>query len=529
MENASVPTQEKKKISRNDLVGIGCGVLLVILAIIISVTGSMTKRAGVPDSQIPAEAVTLYGTADGRNGEITVKVVATEDRIYQIKVTEHSETEGIGTLAVNQLPQAVYEDQSLAVDAISSATISSDAIKVAIGNALASGGFNPYNFGVIRSDNVADVVETGVKITVMTASDWAEEYPEIYASYMQNKENGEVTDYLSDYPMLKVLYEDYGFSKSYGSARGHFYDINDITETGRPHAMANCFTCKTPNFTAMVNEMGDSAYSLAFTDVMQDVNEPISCYNCHANDPKTVTVTHSYLIAGVGGDFENIDAANMACGQCHVEYYFDPVSKATTLPHTSIDTMSPDAILDYFNSMMVDGQPFADYTNPRTGVRQIKVQHPEFETYLGEGSHHRGTFTCADCHMGEVTAADGTTYKSHYLTSPLDNKSLIDNTCSACHADLVSEIKALQAGVEDRTNEVGNKLVDLTEKLAAAVESGNYSDKQLNKIRSLARDAQFYWDFVFVENSEGAHNSVLTYQCLDKADALADKALALFK
>ncbi len=39
--------------------------------------------------------------------------------------------------------------------------------------------------------------------------------------------------------------------------------------------MANCFTCKTANFTAMVNELGDSVYSRPFEDVMRDVNEPI--------------------------------------------------------------------------------------------------------------------------------------------------------------------------------------------------------------------------------------------------------------
>ena len=37
----------------------------------------------------------------------------------------------------------------------------------------------------------------------------------------------------------------------------------------------------------------------------------------------------------------------------------------------------------------------------------------------------------------------------------------------------------------------------------------------------------FYWDFVFVENSGGAHNSTLTNDCLDKAEAAVDEALAM--
>ena len=385
--------------------------------------------------------------------------------------------------------------------------------------------------GGVKVQNVAGQVETGVSgITVMSAQDWAEKYPEVYESYMRNQENREATDYLVEYPYLPTLYEPYGFSYCYASARGHFYDVADVTSTGRPHALAQCITCKTPDFTAMVNEMGDAAYAMSFEDAMQHVNEGISCYNCHANQAgEQVVVTHTYLIDAVGEDFDKIDAANLACGQCHVEYYFDPATKATTLPHNSLESMSPDAILNYFNNLMVDGQPFADYTNPNTGVRQIKVQHPEMETYLGVGSIHKNVFTCADCHMGKATAADGTVYTNHNLTSPLDNPDLIANTCAACHADLVSEVRAVQEQTVARTNEVAWQLVDLTEKLAAAVESGEYSEEELDAIRAVARDAQFYWDFVFVENSEGAHNPALAAQTLDKAAELTAQAMGMFK
>ena len=108
--------------------------------------------------------------------------------------------------------------------------------------------------------------------------------------------------------------------------------------------------------------------------------------------------------------------------------------------------------------------------------------------------------------------------------SPLDNPELIANTCSACHFDLVKEVHDLQAKVETRTYTVGYRLEYLTELLAQAVASEKYTDEQLDPIRSLARDAQFYWDFVFVENAEGAHNPTLTYQCLDKADELCAEA-----
>jgi nitrite reductase (cytochrome c-552) len=188
-------------------------------------------------------------------------------------------------------------------------------------------------------------------------------------------------------------------------------------------------------------------------------------------------------------------------------------------------------MLAFFNdpANFANGEAFTDYTNPRTGVKQIKVQHPEFETFLGEGSQHRAQYTCADCHMPVASAEDGSTYPSHNLISPLDVPELIEGECSKCHADLVSEVHAVQEKVEARTYSIGYELEFLTEMLADAVESGSLSEKKLDEVRALARDAQFYWDFVFVENSEGAHNPELTYKCLDKAEELTNQALAILR
>ena len=392
-----------------------------------------------------------------------------------------------------------------------------------------SGGLLDAIGGEKEKVHTVQVVETGSGITVMTAEDWADKYPEIYASYMENNDNTEIHEYTVDYPMLPVVYEGMAFSKFYGSARGHTYTVEDVTSTGRPHALANCFTCKTPDYTAMVNEMGDAAYQLKFDDVLAEINEPISCYNCHANTGDELVVTHTYLSDAMGEDLMSVAAEDLSCGQCHVEYYFDPATKATTLPYQNLATMTPDAILDYFNRTIVDGQVFADYVNPRSGVRQIKVQHPEFETYLGEGSVHAGEFTCADCHMGEAVAEDGTTYISHNWISPLENEALMENTCAECHTNLTAEVREIQAESERRTYAIGYLLEGLTEKLVLASQSGEYTDAELDAIRMAARNAQFYWDFVMVENAEGAHNSALTRECLDKAEALANEAMSMFK
>ena len=369
------------------------------------------------------------------------------------------------------------------------------------------------------------VVECGTGVRMIPASEWEQTYPDVYATYAANQDNSEVTDYVAEYPMIATVYEGMLFNTYYGSARGHYYNVQDLTETGRPHKLANCFTCKTADFTYMVNEQGVGAYAIPFEDALQNVNESLGCYTCHANDPSQgITITHTYLSDAMGEDLKNVNAIDASCGQCHVEYYFDPETKAATLPYTGLSVMTPDDMYAYYEKM-----DFADYTNPRTGVRQLKAQHPEYETYLGSGSVHKGQFTCADCHMEKAEAADGSAFRSHLWVSPLQSET-IQKTCAGCHRgamELTAYVQGIQEKMEARTVAIGNKLEELTNKLADAVASGKYTEDQLNTVRELNRKGQWYWDFVFVENSEGAHNSKLDNSCLDKADALIEEALAL--
>ena len=146
---------------------------------------------------------------------------------------------------------------------------------------------------VCMSAQAATATETGTGITVVKAADWAETYPDVYASYMKNAENEAVFDHVEEYPMIATVYEGMAFNKFYNSARGHYYTVQDVTNTGRPHKLANCFTCKTPDFTAKVNNEGVSAYTIAFEDMMAEVNESVSCYNCHSNTPGELVVTHT--------------------------------------------------------------------------------------------------------------------------------------------------------------------------------------------------------------------------------------------
>jgi len=390
--------------------------------------------------------------------------------------------------------------------------------------------FESKKVGSISEITVPEVpdVTTERAFGVVSAEEWAPYYGDIYASWKDNEGNtghgGSRISYVETNPDIKTIYAGYGFAYDYTEAIGHNYTLKDIEETTRPHKLANCLTCKTPDMTAMVNALGTSVYSMDFDEVYAKMSEPVSCYTCHANTPGTIVITHDYMRSAMADEVEagQVSASSVSCAQCHTEYYFDPETKATLVPYTDLEEISPDAMIAYYDAL-----GFSDFSNAVSGVGVIKAQHPEFETYYGKGSVHKGTYNCADCHMGVAYNKKGDPYASHYLASPLENKELIQNTCSQCHSDLEKMVKSIQTEVTDKENEVSAILVKLHEEIAA--HEGKLSSEKMEEVKLLARHAQFYWDFVFVENSEGAHNSQLSLECLAKAKSMANKALEMLK
>lgn len=355
---------------------------------------------------------------------------------------------------------------------------------------------------------------------VISADEWRELYPEIVESMESNSENNYRISYLDEDPYLTNVYEGYGFAIDYTSAVGHTYTLEDVHETQRPHPLANCLTCKSPNFTKLVNDLGEEVYSYDFEETWQQLDENISCYNCHANHEANdgeLVVTHQYIADAVGDDIANINPATIACGQCHIEYYFDPDNKATRSPIHGLEGITPESVLAYYNEI-----GFTDWVQESTGTHMLKAQHPEFETFLG--GKHAAFLSCADCHMALVEKEDGTTYRSHKWESPLQNEAILE-TCAKCHGetDMAEFVHGIQESVTAREREVGEALSELKDTLSAAVAEGSMTEEELDEVRQLHREAQWFWDYCYVENSEGAHNSELANRCLDtSAEKIAE-------
>ena len=109
--------------------------LSLILAVMMLLTLAVPAYADEP--------VTVTGQGIGIDGPVVVEVKADATTIYEVTILEQNETPGIGSVAVEKLPGDIVAANSLDVDGITGATVSSTAIKTAITEALVSAGFDP--------------------------------------------------------------------------------------------------------------------------------------------------------------------------------------------------------------------------------------------------------------------------------------------------------------------------------------------------------------------------------------------------
>ena len=103
--------------------------------------GAQASAAASQEASASAAAATVAdgtytGTAAGNNGPISVSVTVTDGKIADVQVTDNVETQGIGDVAVEQIPQAMVTNNTLNVDNVTGATVTSAAIKAACRDAL---------------------------------------------------------------------------------------------------------------------------------------------------------------------------------------------------------------------------------------------------------------------------------------------------------------------------------------------------------------------------------------------------------
>ena len=173
--------------------------LLLCLALVFALagctSGTDTTQAPTDAAQSTAETAAETGGASGvmtagvytasamgMNDQVTVEVEVSEDAILSVTVTEESETPGIGgplknadgeiltgggTSPVESVPAAIVENQSLSVDTVTGATITSYAVINAVSDCLEQAGADPEQWETetvsadAAGDQSADVVVVG--------------------------------------------------------------------------------------------------------------------------------------------------------------------------------------------------------------------------------------------------------------------------------------------------------------------------------------------------------------------------------
>lgn len=108
-------------------------------------------------SLVPAcgtKSSTFTGTAPGKNGDVTVEVVYEDNTIKSVTVTDQKETKGIADPALEQVPERIVDANSINVDTVSGATVTSNAIINATKNALESGGVDTSRMASVAHKNV---------------------------------------------------------------------------------------------------------------------------------------------------------------------------------------------------------------------------------------------------------------------------------------------------------------------------------------------------------------------------------------
>ncbi|MBR2664403.1 MAG: FAD-dependent oxidoreductase [Clostridia bacterium] len=137
--------------------------------------------SAVPALAYTAGTYTGEGTGNNPDVKIVVEVIFSDDAITDIKVVSHEETPGICDPAMERIPAAVVEAQSLAVDAVTGATNSSNGILAAIEDAAVKAGADinalktaagAENVGTEKTETeqTTDVLVIGAGVAGMSAA-----------------------------------------------------------------------------------------------------------------------------------------------------------------------------------------------------------------------------------------------------------------------------------------------------------------------------------------------------------------------
>ena len=149
------------------------GVTMTSNAAKAAVQKCLDEAAGAAGWDGTYSAGTYTGVAKGRNGEMTVEVTFTENAIADVKGVAHAENLGLGfgvqNAPIDAFPGLIVEKQSLAIDAVTNATVSGNAILAAVADTVAQAGGDPEMLKAAEAKTAGEAQVYDVDVVVVGA------------------------------------------------------------------------------------------------------------------------------------------------------------------------------------------------------------------------------------------------------------------------------------------------------------------------------------------------------------------------
>lgn len=326
----------------------------------------------------------------------------------------------------------------------------------------------------------------------LTMAEWAELYPDQYASYATP-----------------------GWNVEKGVRAGHYLMFQNMQQWD--HATLTCMKCKTTQSYEMLEAGYDPKTPLA--DLVPEVDAFFDCYVCHS-DPETLEIVPGIRSFDEKRETYIPDAptGTILCGQCHTGY----------TPGFDIDTIYEERLAENIETGRTPDE--------KTGVMGVTAGHPDVEIFY-DSVHANLGLTCIDCHMATVENADGEPMTNHNASGHLTDNLPALETCLECHsaqgvetaADMKAFVKNAQAELAAAGDEARAAINELKALLEEATAAGEESET-LDQARELCSRAAFNLTYVEGKHNLGnkvAHDPAEQHEIVTQAAELAQQGIDL--
>lgn len=161
-------------------------------------TSAAVSLAVASYAQAAVQDGTFEGTANGKNGPVTVAVTIKAGKITNVKVVKSGESAMIGDAAIARIPSEIVARQSLRVNNVAGATLSSMAIQAAATNAVKAAGGTPNEFYKAPIKKSASNIDISYKTAVVVVGSGASGM----AAAVRSQLNGNPTILIEKMPYL---------------------------------------------------------------------------------------------------------------------------------------------------------------------------------------------------------------------------------------------------------------------------------------------------------------------------------------